>query len=48
MGKYMVSVWCLDCKNYCGGNLCLMGQDPDENDGVCVFEEKEENEEDDE
>ncbi len=41
----MSSVWCWDCKNYCGGNSCLAGQNPEENSGLCLWEEKEDEEE---
>lgn len=41
----MSSVWCWDCKNYGGGNCCYAGQTPEENYGLCIWEEKEEEEE---
>ena len=42
----MSSVWCYDCKNYCGGNTCLVGQNPKENNGLCLWEENDNEDED--
>lgn len=43
---FMSSVWCWDCKNYGGGNTCYAGQNPEENSGLCLWEEPENENED--
>lgn len=43
----MSNIWCWDCKNYGGGNVCYAGQDPEENNGLCLWEEPEDEDEDD-
>ncbi len=35
----MSSIWCLDCKNYGGGNTCYVGRDPERDGGICVWYE---------
>ena len=42
----MSSVWCWDCKNYGGGNTCYVGQNPEENNGLCLWEENDDEDED--
>lgn len=32
----MSNIWCWDCKNYGGGNVCYAGQDPEENNCLCL------------
>lgn len=41
-----MSIWCWDCKNYICEGCCTAGQDTEENNGICIWEDKKEDDKD--
>lgn len=39
-----MSIWCYDCKNYICEGSCMYGQNTEENYGICIFFEDEDEE----